>query len=232
MSREVIYEQTGVAMTCRAFGEYKEMFMLDEALLRKGPVLDVASGASSFTAELMKRGYDGQAVDPLYKLSLEEMSKHGEAELKLAAQKIRKNAHLFTWDTYETLEKHEKIREQSLCQFLASYKENRQLYKEAKLPSLPFNDHTFSLVLCNHFLFLYQDQFDYDFHLQAIEELVRVTKKGGVIRIYPLVGFKNELYSQMDELIEVLRDKGFTASLEKTDFRFMPDAAHYLNIIK
>jgi hypothetical protein len=64
------------------------------------------------------------------------------------------------------------------------------------LPTLPFADESFELVLSGNFLFVYSDTscggimenspFDYEFHKNAITELVRVCKKE--VRIYPLRG--------------------------------------------
>jgi SAM-dependent methyltransferase len=231
MSKTEYFEQLGVAMTCRSFNEYKEMFMLDEHLLNKGKVLDVASGASSFVAELSKRGYDAVAVDPLYKLSLEEMNEFGKKEIEIATQKLDKIKHLFVWESYKSIESHNQIRLNSFQQFLESYA-TEENYISAALPSLPFDNETFSLILCNHFLFLYQEQFDYEFHLKAINELIRITKKGGVIRIYPLVGFKNESYPYLDKLIKTLSNNGVEIELTSTNFRFIPTATHFLNIKK
>ncbi|WP_052401121.1 class I SAM-dependent methyltransferase [Oceanobacillus jeddahense] len=153
MSETKYYEQTGVAMTCRSFNEYKEMFMLDDLLLNKGKILDVASGASSFVAELSKRGYDAVAVDPLYSLSLEGMNDFGSREIQIATEKIDKIKDFFVWDSYESIESHNQIRINSFEQFLESYAEEEK-YFSAALPSLPFEDETFSLIVCNHFLFL------------------------------------------------------------------------------
>jgi SAM-dependent methyltransferase len=231
MNKTEYYEQLGVAMTCRSFNEYKEMFMLDEHLLNKGKVLDVASGASSFVAELSKRGYDAVAVDPLYKLSLEEMNDLGNKEIEIATLKLDKIKDLFVWESYKSIESHNQIRINSFKQFLESYAKEEN-YISAALPSLPFDNETFSLILCNHFLFLYQEQFDYEFHLKAINELIRITKKGGVIRIYPLVGFKNESYPYLDKLIKTLSSNGVEIELTSTNFRFIPTATHFLNIKK
>ncbi|MGM0878334.1 MAG: class I SAM-dependent methyltransferase [Bacillota bacterium] len=234
MIKTEYYEQIGVAMTCRSFKEYEEMFTLDEHLLKKGRVLDVASGASSFVAGLRKRGYDAVAVDPLYSLSLEEMNTLGNKEIEIATQKLDKIKDLLVWESYESLESHNQIRINSFQQFLESYKKDdrEEKYISAALPSLPFDDETFSLILCNHFLFLYQEQFDFDFHLQAINELIRITKKGGVIRIYPLVGFKNESYPYLDKLIKTLGSKDIEIEITSTNFRFIPSATHFLNIKK
>lgn len=234
MSKNELYTQAGVAMTCRSYEEYQQMFMLEQDFLRKGKILDIASGASSFTAELNQRGYNAVAVDPLYKLSIEEISSLGRKEIEIASQKLSQNENLFVWNYYNNLVHHDDIRNRSLNQFINSYKkdENKEIYIPARLPSLPFDDGTFSLVFCNHFLFLYQEQFDFKFHLDAIKEMVRITKKGGSIFIYPLVGFKDEVYPNLDELIEALNKNGVSATIDETNFRFLPSATHYLKIDK
>ncbi|WP_040984733.1 hypothetical protein [Oceanobacillus jeddahense] len=76
------------------------------------------------------------------------------------------------------------------------------------------------------------EQFDYDFHLKAINELIRIAKKDGVIRIYPLTGFKNEPYPYLDELIKTLSSNNVEMELKSTNFRFVPSATHFLNIRK
>lgn len=232
MSKTELYAQSGVAMTCRSFEEYKEMFMLEQDLLGNGAILDVAAGASSFTAELQQRGYKAVAVDPLYKLSTEKIGQLGREEIIIASQKLSKNKNLFIWNNYNSVDQHDEIRIGSLKQFLESYRldKNKETYIAATLPSLPFDDHTFSLVFCNHFLFLYQEQFDFTFHVNAIQEMLRVTEKGGSICIYPLVGFKDELYPHLNELIETITKNGVHAKLADTNFRFLPSATHFLKI--
>jgi SAM-dependent methyltransferase len=234
MSRAEFYEQVGVAMTCRSYGEYEKMFLLEDDFLKKGKILDVAAGASSFIAEANERGYDAVAVDPLYDLTVGQMTLHGQKEMKEATEKLAKNISSFSWDSYKNLEEHDTIREDSFKLFLNHYKENsiEKCFITGTLPNLPFDDETFSLVLCNHFLFLYQEQFDLEFHLQAIREMIRVTKKGGMIRIYPLVGFKNERYPYLDELVEALNDENTVVKTTDTTFRFVPAATELLTINK
>lgn len=234
MSRDEFYKQIGVAMTCRSFKEYQEMFMLDEQLFKKGRILDVASGGSSFVAELTKQGYDAVAVDPFYKLSVEEMNKHGFKEMKMAAEKLEKVKHIYKWDSYKDLDSHNNIRSLSFQQFIDSYKQDikKEKYIPASLPSLPFKDDTFSLTFCNHFLFLYQEQFNFQFHLEAILEMIRVTKKGGSVYIYPLVDFKYQNYPHLNKLIESLIEIGVSPKVNETNFRFLPSANHFLKIDK
>ena len=234
MCKTELYAQSGVAMTCRSYQEYKEMFMLKEGLLSNGRILDIASGASSFTAELNQKGYEAIAVDPLYTLTSEEMYDLGKKEIKIASQKLSQNENLFIWNDYKSLKHHDEIRERSLNQFIESYREdnNKEKYISATLPFLPFDNDTFSLVFCNHFLFLYREQFDYKFHLDAINEMIRITQKGGSILIYPLVDFKDGIYLHLNKLIDDISEIGINIKINKTEFRFLPSATNFLTIEK
>lgn len=68
--------------------------------------------------------------------------------------------------------------------------------------------------------------------LDSIKEMIRITKKGGSILIYPLVGFKDEWYPYLDNLLEVLNNNGVMVKIDETKFRFLPSATNYLTIFK
>ena len=57
----------------RTWSEYLKMFDLKEDDLVNGRILDCAAGASSFTAEMTKQGYDVVAVDILYNEDPDEL---------------------------------------------------------------------------------------------------------------------------------------------------------------
>ncbi|TXC86026.1 class I SAM-dependent methyltransferase [Metabacillus litoralis] len=233
MSENKYYEQIGVAMTCRSYQEYKDMFMLDERILKKGSILDVASGASSFITDVNNNGNVGIAIDPLYQLSAYEMEKLGKREIQLSSDKLANVQDSFLWDYYTSLDQHIEIRQKSFQKFIESYThEKGESYISGSLPHLPFADDSFSLILCNHFLFLYQDQFDFTFHVNALNEMIRVLEYGGEIRIYPIVGFKNELYPYLDELKLEIEKNEVEFDLIPTHFSFLPNANHYLQIKK
>jgi hypothetical protein len=237
------YQQEGVAMTCRSFQEYKDMFVLDDELLASGRILDVAGGASSFTAEGKRKGFLTTAVDPSYSLPFEEMTHRGKLEIEESTQKIEKMKDLFVWDYYGDASQHADRRQLSLQLMLNDYKKEdaRNRYVPGVLPSLPFSNDSFRLILCSHFLFLYEEQFDLEFHIQAIQELIRICQSGGGIRIFPLINLKGKTYSHLAELIEKLqtiRLQNLNAEIKQlveikqihTDFRFLPDAVTVLSI--
>lgn len=234
MSQNQEYPQMGVAMTCRSFQEYMDMFALDESHLQQGKIVDVAGGASSFIAEASTRGYNTVAADPQYALSPKHIEQAGRQEIENSTAKLAAIAHVFNWSYYHNLDNHRKLREKSLQMFADHYArpENRGHYVSAVLPTLPFADDSFGLVVCSHFLFLYHDQFDYDFHRNALLELARVCRPGGQIRLYPIVSLKWEPYPHLEQLLQVLQSKGMKTKFIPTKLPFAPNSMQVLCLEK
>lgn len=228
------YEQMGVAMTCRSFAEYELMFALDEAILQEGPILDVASGASSFTAEANARGYRAQSADPLYSMDAVSIQEHGLREIEASTQKLNEIKEVYDWSYYGSLERHRTLREQSLQRFVEDFRESvgTNTYTAAYLPELPYESESFSLVLCSHFLFLYQEQFDEEFHLRAVRELLRVCRPGGRVLIYPLYSLRWTRYPGLDQLLANLESEGVTADMGTSELVFIPGSKEYLRLKK
>ncbi|WP_138753271.1 class I SAM-dependent methyltransferase [Paenibacillus sinopodophylli] len=227
------YEQVGVAMTCRSYEEYVRMFdLLPEDLVR-GEVLDVAAGGSSFTAEANARGYSANAVDPRYDAGIEQWIAEAEQEIGTSTDKLAKLQERFDWSYYGTVEQHRTGRESSIERFKASVlnEEHRHLYKAGRLPKLPYADDRFSLILCSHFMFLYASQFGPEFHIEAIKELMRISKPGGQIRIYPLITLQWEPYPELDELVETIEKNGGRTELCPSYLPFIPGSSQYLKIL-
>ncbi|GIQ68189.1 class I SAM-dependent methyltransferase [Xylanibacillus composti] len=225
-SRQPRYDQAGIAMTCRSYAEYAAMFDLgeDKSLL-KGPVLDVAGGASSFAAELCEAGVEALAADPRYALSPKQILQEAEEEIRLSTAKLDQAREHFDWDYYGSLEQHEQLRRQSLERFGSHYssESRQQAYVPASLPNLPFADDRFALVVCSHFLFLYGDVGNEDFHAQALSELLRVCRPSGEVRIYPLVSLPEfRPYPELDALLERLPQELVEARLVPSRLPFIP----------
>lgn len=226
------YPQVGVAMTCRSFEEYGRMFSCE---FKQGDrVLDVAAGASSFGAYARRQGIQAVAADPLYTLKPEEMASRGLRELEEASAKLAVLQHVYTWSYYGSAERHEALRRQSLEQFLEDYGRlcGTEAYVPAALPRLPFADEGFDRVLCSHFLFLYGEQFGEAFHREAVVELVRVTRKGGEVRIYPLLDLKWDRYGGLEVLMTFLEGCGLSPALEESSLAFIPGSQQLLVIRK
>lgn len=234
MEQKRVYEQVGVAMTSRSYVEYEKMFMLQTSDLIGKRVLDVAGGASSFTTEARQLGIDAEAVDPMYEKSPSAIAKHGMQEIELVAMKMAKLTDVYDWTFYGSVQQHKAGRIHALQRFIEDYSssDGAGRYHTASLPSLPFRAESFDLVMCSHFLFLYEEQFDYAFHLSAIRELLRVCNPGGEVRLYPLMSFRTVEYSRLHDLISEFENGGFTVQKREASLPFLPNSHQYLSIKK
>ncbi|CAG7625329.1 hypothetical protein PAESOLCIP111_02715 [Paenibacillus solanacearum] len=228
------YEQTGVAMTCRSYEEYVRMFALESELAPRGPVLDVSGGASSFAAVLSGQGIQVSAADPLYVMPPESIYAHGVREIEVSTEKLSRLERQFDWSFYGSLTQHRAMREQALERFIADYRSDTEKvkYVDAGLPNLPFQDDTFGLVLCSHFLFLYHEQFDYEFHEKAVFELLRVCRPGGQVRMYPIYTLGWDRYPHMERLVHELRKRGAQVEFVPSELPFIPGSSELLCVFK
>lgn len=231
MQRQEVYEQAGVAATCRGFDEYKRMFDLPDRLEGKR-ILDIAGGASSFTVDCCSRGIDAQAVDPRYAYAPEIVLADAREEIETSTEKLRSLAHRFDWSYYGNIDLHRAGRLDSFQRFAADFAaaDANNRYVAGALPSLPFANETFDIVLCSHFLFLYADQFDASFHERAVLDMIRICRPGGQVRIYPLKSLRWEPYPQMDSLLTAICSTGAVPSIEQSHLPFIPDSSKMLVI--
>lgn len=227
------YPQVGVASTCRSFEEYRAMFQLTETNWNKGPVLDVAGGASSFVAELNAMGIAAFAADPFYEGETEAIIAAGFKEIEVSSAKLENIAGNYDWSYYGSPKQHRRLRENSLARFAADFRkaDAGSRYYAASLPNLPFETDAFELVVCSHFLFLYADTFGKAFHADALAELIRVLRPGGELRIYPIITLK---WEECSFLSEVLRELKHVEHFEylPTGLPFMPVPSPLLRLVK
>jgi hypothetical protein len=219
-----------VVLLGRTFEEYARYFDLNENELRGRKILDIASGVSSFCAEANTKGINVTAFDPIYELLPEEIKARCEPDLDFVMSEIGKVA-AYKWEFYKDPERLRGFRERAYRSFLPDFAERKgDRYIFGKLPHMPFRDGQFDLTLVSYFLFVYEEQFDYEFHKQSIAEILRITS--GEARLYPVVNFKTER-SQFLERIK--SDPAFAAwSFEEvqTDFEFLRNSNSFLRISK
>jgi SAM-dependent methyltransferase len=204
----------------RTLAEYTQFFALDLARLKGRSVLDVAAGPSSFTAEAARRGIDAVAVDPLYGGSVEELTERVGADYRTMIAQMQEKAHLFRFKAFGSFEEAELSRRSAAERFLADYPGGfaHGRYLGASLPLLPFFDEAFDTVLCAHLLFLYARRLDFDFHLAACRELVRVSRED--VRIHPVVGTHGRKYPELGRLRIALAEEGIDSQLVEVDYEF------------
>jgi hypothetical protein len=229
----------------RSFTEYCQFFALDPAALRKRPVLDVAAGPASFTAEACRLGIDAVAVDPLYGCTVDALSAHVQLDYAEMGRAQRRQPALsrFTGGAacdaeipraasgrfgFPSFAAAERDRRAAAQRFLEDYRAHfaHGRYFGAALPQLPFFDRTFDVVLCAHLLFVYARQLDYAFHLAACRELVRVSRDD--VRIHPVCGADGQPYQHLPRLIQDLARASVDARVVPVNYEFFRGSASML----
>ena len=133
---------------------------------------------------------------------------------------MRARPRLFKLKNFPSLAAAEADRRLAAQRFLADFEAQRFYgrYVGASLPHLPFFDGTFDLVLCAHLLFTYAGRFDFDWHLAACKELVRVS--AGEVRLHPVVGTDGRTYPGLPRLRRELKAAGIASELVRVDYEF------------
>ena len=219
-----------IAFFGRTYEEYLKIFDLDEEILDRGEILDCPAGASSFTAESLQKGFSVTACDLLYDLSIEALERKGRDDIRHVFERFDEVSDLYVWKCYKSRDEVIALRNRALELFSKDFPEGltRGNYVRAALPLLPFPDRRFALVLSGHFLFLYADRLDIDFHVSCIRELLRVCS--GEVRIFPLTGLDVRPYPHLHEILCLLRSEGIEASVVKVPFEFQRGANMMLRL--
>ncbi|MDD5587299.1 MAG: SAM-dependent methyltransferase [Alphaproteobacteria bacterium] len=210
----------------RTFDEYTGMFALSEDDLNKR-ILDCGGGAASFNALLSKRGGRVVSIDPLYRLTSEEIAAHAEEAHNLIIEQMRKSKNDYVWTTVRSFKELEMLRQSAVQDFLADYmqgkKENR--YIVAELPNLPFGKQEFGLALCSHFLLHYAEQFNLGFHMQSFRELSRVADE---VRTYPLLEYNTKRCRYLDDIVSGLSSEGYDVAIKPVPYELIKGANEML----
>ncbi|KGE16574.1 methyltransferase domain-containing protein [Paenibacillus wynnii] len=212
----------------RTFDEYMRMFDLRQEELTGRRILDCPAGACSFIAKANPLGADATAADIAYFHSPEILAQKGLQDIEHAMYQLDKVQDNFVWEYFKSIDGLRKIRIEALTDSIQDRRSASERYIPAVLPELPFRDQEFDLTLSAHFLFMYGDRLDYDFHMQTLKELMRVTKEE--IRIFPLVDLSSQRYEHLDPLIEHIVSQGWTVEEIEVPYEFQKGANHMLRI--
>lgn len=213
----------------RSLSEYRRMFALsDYDLDRK--ILGCADGPASVNAELYQRGKEYTSIDPIYWFSAQHIEERIEAATPVIVQQLKENHSNYVWDYYQSPEQLVKVRRRIMSVFLDDYKNNKptERYVSGALPTLPFADRTFELVLCSYFLFTYAEQLDETFHQQAVWEMCRV---GQEVRLFPLLEVSGQRSRHVDRVIRFLEKKQVQTDMITVDYEFQQGGNQLLRLI-
>ena len=212
----------------RTFEEYMDMFALSIKELEGKKILDCPAGACSFTAVGNKLGLHITACDIAYDHPVEDLESKGLQDIEHAMQSMEKAKNNYIWRYFDDIEKLKKHRVHALKDCTSHMRESSKHYIPVTLPFLPFKDKEFDMLLSAHFLFMYADRLDEQFHIQTLNELLRVTKEE--IRIFPLVDLEGNRYPYLERLIAYLLDKGYVVEEVNVPYEFMKNANAMLKV--
>jgi len=214
----------------RNLSEYVAMFMLNGDDLNS-KILGCGDGPSSFNTEVDLNGGSVISVDPLYAYSKKEIMQRIDEISEEVMEQVVKNKDNFVWKIISSPGMLYEMRIEAMTEFLMDYNEGKEegRYVAEALPDLSFEDDQFDLALSSHFLFLYSEQLDEDFHMKSILEMLRVAKE---VRVFPLLDLKGKRSVYIEGVVKKLTSLGHDVSIVKTGYEFQKGGNEMLKITK
>lgn len=208
-----------IVLIGRTFDEYYRMFNIND-INKSERILDVASGVSSFCAEATVLDYNVTASDKIYYFTAEEIEEKCIKDLEITMEKLEPIKDLYKWEFFEDIESLKAHRRKAYKTFVDDFKSNtKDRYVNTEYPENDFGDKQFDVTLISHFLFMYDEYLDYEFHKEVIKELIRITTKE--IRIFPLVNLKGKRSLFVDKLMEDENFSNYKIHIVKVDYEFV-----------
>lgn len=212
----------------RSLDEYIKMFNLSSEDRQKH-ILGVGDGPASFNAEGTTKGYKITSIDPIYQFDGAEIKQRFDAVVDNIINQVIATPNNWVWNYHKNPQDLKANRIKALETFLQDYSQGKEegRYIAQELPKLNFGDCQFDLALCSHFLFLYSEQCDYDFHLAGIQEMLRVSQE---VRIFPLLTLMQEVSPYLNDAIDQFSKLGYSTSIVKVPYELQPGANKMLLI--
>ena len=214
----------------RSLREYAAMFNLSAGDMTKR-ILGCGDGPASFNAELSAAGRDVVSIDPLYELRAEEIKNRFDECFNDVFNQVDMSSDNWVWTFHNNLSELKQYRidvmEKFVDDFPTGLREGR--YKAESVPYLSFKDDEFDLCLCSHFLFLYSEQMDLQFHMDSILELCRVATE---VRIFPLLALNCEVSPFVELVQEVLDEEGYHSEIVQVHYELQKGGNEMLKIVR
>lgn len=137
----------------------------------------------------------------------------------------------WVWSYHKSPEELRNNRVHVINKFVGDYDRGKQegRYQIGELPILNFKDNEYDITLCSHFLFLYSDHYDYQFHYDSIREMLRVSKE---VRIFLLLTLMLQRSQHLDEIIQEFSDMGYVVSTVRVQYELQKGGNEMLMIRK
>lgn len=200
----------------RSLDEYIKMFNLTDVDLKQR-ILGVGDGPASFNAEATQLGYTVTSIDPIYAFSGTEILNRFNAVVDDIIDQVKASSNDWIWSYHHSPDDLRKNRVKALHIFIKDYDVGKaeERYLIGALPDLTLLNRAYDLVLCSHFLFLYSEQLDYQFHLDSIQEMLRVSRE---VRLFPLLTLMRERSPYLDPVMRALTDQGYSLATKTVPY--------------
>ena len=223
------FQLSSVVPWGRNMEEYKAMFLLNEEDMKK-KIAGFGDGPASFNFEAHCLGYDITSYDPIYQFTKNELEKRIEDVRAVVMKQMSENRENYIWTKIHSLEELEQIRMEAMKLFLNDFETglSEKRYRYHELPEcVPVENNYYDIGLSSHFLLMYT-QLGYDFHIKAINEMMRVCKE---VRIFPVVDLDASQTDMISNVICELKKK-YTVEMKETNYQFQKNANKMLLIRK
>ncbi|HEQ71800.1 MAG TPA: SAM-dependent methyltransferase [Spirochaetia bacterium] len=222
------YEQ--VVPWGRSYEEYVGMFGLTDLDLKKR-IIGCGDGPAAFNCRLSRAGGRVVSVDPLYAWETRAIRARIRETADSVIAQTRHNLEKFIWSRIKDVEDLKRIRLEAMEVFLSDFEAGKAdgRYVPAALPHVPFTDDSFDLALSSHFLFLYSENLSLDFHMNAIDEMLRMA---GEVRIFPLVDVNTRRSPHIPDILARYHKAGYYVREIDVDLQFQKGATTMLCIKK
>ncbi|MGR9072149.1 MAG: SAM-dependent methyltransferase [Gammaproteobacteria bacterium] len=212
----------------RSYEEYVRMFDLSEDDLKRR-ILGCADGPAGFNAELTRRGGNVVSADPLYAFDAEQIEKRIDETYDMVIEQVRANQNDFVWDAIDSVEELGRIRLSAMRTFLDDYERGKTegRYVAEELPALSFESGRFDIALSSHFLFLYSDHLSNEFHLSAVQEMLRLSREA---RIFPVIALDGSVSDHLEPILRHFSANGYCVELRPVPYEFQRSGDRMLRI--
>jgi hypothetical protein len=209
--------------------EYINMFSLSESDLRKN-IASFGDGPASFNYQQTVKGQRVTSFDLIYQFTTEQIELQIYKTKDIVMEQMRQNKNNYVWSHFKDESDLEQFRMYAMRLFLDDFdkgkREGRYVYHT--LPDkTDYTDDSFDIGFSSHFLLMYTN-LGYDFHIKAIDEMLRICKE---IRITPIVDLDGES-SELTKQIITHYKKSYDVRTTTTDYLFLKNSNQMLHIKK
>jgi hypothetical protein len=197
--------------------DYLEMFDLKQEDLH-GNIMEFACGPSLFNLEQRKSNQMVKSCDPLFVLDKDTLYSKSCLMFAEMAEQVASEQDHFDFSRCGGLEAFLSQRKDAMEHFFADYEQGKSEGNYLGLVEhyLPFEDFSFDLALCSHYLFADLDNQTVELHLSIICELARVARE---VRVFPLVDTEGKTSELLGPVLLGLQQHNYGVEVREIPFQ-------------